>query len=502
MAQSVSNTVTSTNPLAGLLGLNPKPKASVDTTTPQSLVGAPQTNFQSLLGGVTHGINSAIQSIPSALGSVASTELNGIGNAASGVYNYLKAPSGTPYSTPNPAPQAQTGLVSPTVPAIQSQAPVIPQVTNSQPNAVSTPLTTPSGMQVTGNPGTFSGTNSTAPTATTPGVFSNVLGSLANSGAANNALGQNAQNIAANYGQQIANVGGQGAKFQAGQLTTGTTPVAEGNAAVTAQTTAAQQAALAAGEQAALTGNQQAISAQGQTQSALATAAGLAQPSQAAFGQTVFDPATGQYTGGGGLPADVMQQYAQMAVNGNYSAIPSSVTSNPVLNAQLNVAAQALNPSFSPVQAQGASGVIGGLAQLTSANTAADGIKNTITSYLSSNPQLNPAGFTAGNQLSQWLAGKQLGDPKYQTLANYLNEYTNTLAPILGVGGDATNLKTQIAQGFVNAAASGQSISSVLESMSQLATNKIQDIQNGATGGSTSVPSSTNGSGGWASLGD
>lgn len=92
-----------------------------------------------------------------------------------------------------------------------------------------------------------------------------------------------------------------------------------------------------------------ATTGQGQQLSALGTAAGLGQPSPAAFGQTVFDPLTGQYTGGGGLPAETMQQYAQMAASGQYASIPSSITSNPVLSAQLNQAAKAINPNFNPI---------------------------------------------------------------------------------------------------------------------------------------------------------
>ena len=74
-------------------------------------------------------------------------------------------------------------------------------------------------------------------------------------------------------------------------------------------------------------------------------------------------------------------------------------------------------------------------------------------------------------------------DPKYQTLFNYLNEYTSTLAPILGVGGSATNLKTEIAQSFVNAQASGASIKEVLNNIESLADNKIQNLKSGAVGG-------------------
>lgn len=233
----------------------------------------------------------------------------------------------------------------------------------------------------------------------------------------------------------------------------------------------------------------QALTQRGQTLEALQQAASLGQPSPAAFGQTTFDPLQGGFSGGAGLPPDVMQHYAQMAASGQYSAIPSFITGNPVLNAQLNVAAKAFNPNFTPIGAQGASGVLSTIPALQSAETAAEGIKNTIVSYLNQNPQLNPSDLAAGNILQQWIQGKQLTDPKYQTLFNYLNEYTNTLAPILGVGGDTTNLKTQIAQSFVNAAASGQSISEVLNSLSQLAANKVIDLQRGATGQGTVVPS-------------
>lgn len=238
--------------------------------------------------------------------------------------------------------------------------------------------------------------------------------------------------------------------------------------------------------------------AQGLLQSGLTSAATLGQPNQASYGQTVFNPITGQYEQGGGLPADVMQQYAQMAATGQYSSIPSFITSNPVLNAQLNVAAKAANPGYTPVGAQGASSVLQGIPAMQSAETAAEGIKNTIQTYIAANPNLNPSDLAAGNMLKQWIEGKQLTDPKYQTLFNYLNEYTNTLAPILGVGGDPTNLKTQIAMGFINAAASGQSISTVLSTMSELAKNKIRDMQSGAIGGNTSVPSAGNNTSGFA----
>ena len=148
--------------------------------------------------------------------------------------------------------------------------------------------------------------------ATAPGYIQNT----ADYGAQNAATGQQAIDIAKQFGQQYADVGSQSAKFQAGQLTTGTTPVAEGNAAVTARTQAAQQTALAQGEQAALQGigyqqsgllnaanasnaaAGQAQTGQGLVQSGLTSAGTLAQPNATAQGQTTYNPLTNSFSGG------------------------------------------------------------------------------------------------------------------------------------------------------------------------------------------------------------
>lgn len=114
---------------------------------------------------------------------------------------------------------------------------------------------------------------------------------------------------------------------------------------------------------------------------------------------------------------------------------------------------------------------------LVSAHTQAQSIEGQIENYLTQNPTLNPSNLTDVNKIAQWLLSGKLGDPKYQTLANYLNEYISTLAPILGVGGDVTNLKTEIAQSFLNGAASGQSITEVLKNIDNLATQKLNAMR-------------------------
>lgn len=196
----------------------------------------------------------------------------------------------------------------------------------------------------------------------------------------------------------------------------------------------------------------------------------------------------------GGISDADMQQYAQMAANGQISAVPSFITSNPVLNAQLNDAAKKINPNYNPITSAAQGSVLASIPALQAANTAASGIKNQIDTFLQTNPTINPNDLAVGNKIQQWISGKQLADPKYQNFFNMLNDYTNTLAPILGVGGSPTNLKTEIAQSFLNAQASGQSIQQVLDGLENLANTKIQNLQSGALGGGPVNPSSSGGS--------
>lgn len=342
--------------------------------------------------------------------------------------------------------------------------------------------------------------------------------------AGNEALAAEAKRIAGTYAPEISRVGQLGAGAQAGYGSTGSNIVGEGNAAIAAANANARMNALAAGMQAELAGNQQGLTAQGQMASAyqaalggantqqaqtisgLGTAANLGAPSPASYGQTVFDPLTGTFTGGGGNldPNFAAAQLAEQVASGQIGyeqAVSSLGYAGGVGQQLLNAALQGKGYNIPLGQAtlEGQTGAYAQLPAMEAANTAAEGIKSKIVTYLSANPQLNPADLAVGNKLQQWVQGKQLSDPKYQTLFNYLNEYTSTLAPILGVGGDPTNLKTQIAQSFINAAASGGSIAEVLDNMSVLATGKIQDLRSGATGGgvvSSPITGSGTGSGG------
>lgn len=237
-----------------------------------------------------------------------------------------------------------------------------------------------------------------------------------------------------------------------------------------------------------------ALSANNQQITALGTAAGLAAPQVTSFGQTAFNPLTSQFNGGSSNldPQTTASQLAQKVTSGQmtYDQAASSLGYAGGAGTQfLNNAIRQLNPNFNIPQANatiaGQQDVAKNVVGMQAANNAAKGIENTITGFLASNPDLNPSKLAAGNVINQWIQGKQLTDPKYQTLFNYINEYISTLAPILGVGGDTTNLKTEIAQSFINAQASGASIAQVLKSISSLADQKISNFQSGGLGGNT-----------------
>lgn len=382
-----------------------------------------------------------------------------------------------------------------------------------------------------------------APTPTQPtrGLFESVLGSLSTPRASadqgkylgqlnqaaqgNTAIGEDARAIAEKYGSEINRVGQLGAGAQAGALSTGTDVVGRGNAAIASQSTSQRMAALSDALNAELQGTGQQLTGQQQLITGLTSALGsadtqrgqaiqsainagtLAQPSATSFGQTVFDPVTGGFSGGseGMNPQLVAQQLANAVKSGQmtYEQAVSSLgyaggAGQQFLNQALG---SDFNAPLSSATIGGQADVIGQLPALYGAEVAAEGLKDQIVTYLASNPGLNPTDLAKGNLLKQWIEGKQLTDPKYQTLFNLLNEYTNTLTPILGVGGSPTNLKTQIAQDFINAAASGQSIAEVLNNMQAISKSKLQNLQSGAMGGGVASSPTLPGSGGGSSGG-
>lgn len=229
-----------------------------------------------------------------------------------GFLNYLK----TKHQTPSLTEQTQATVGQPigtqTQQTTQSaQAPVqqTPAPANTNQTQAQQPVQAPAPQVQPAVTPTFRGfIGGLAQQAGTPGQN---MQDYQNSLARNTQLGEQAQRIASEAGQRMEDIGRQSARAQAGYLTTGTSPVAEGNAAIQAQTAAAQQQAVAQGAQTALTGNQQALGAQGQLQSGFGNIGSLQQGAlNVGAGQTApraYDPYSSPYFaesdsfGGGGM---------------------------------------------------------------------------------------------------------------------------------------------------------------------------------------------------------
>lgn len=356
-------------------------------------------------------------------------------------------------------------------------------------------------------------------------------------GAGNIPIGQQAQQIADKYGTQIANVGSQGAKFEGGQLTTGTSPVAEGNAAITAQTTAAQQQALATGENAdlqgigyQLTGQNQAAGAtneaagqanQGQAniQSGLNQAGTLAQPNLGQPGQAYYNPQTGQAvqssTGApAGISPDVWSQYQNDFATGNFGAIPSSITNNAQLYGQLqqsapagfnyntalgNAAAQQSNAQTQGVTgtniaAQGLTGATQDYQNMVQANTAADSNAQNVQQILAATG-LNSSSSNDYTKAINSLSGR-LGSAQVTSLNTAITELQNTYSQLLNSGGTTPTGSEAQALAVLNPNSSAAQINAAITQLQTAATNKLSAASQKAQNYQSSLGGSSSNSGG------
>lgn len=278
---------------------------------------------------------------------------------------------------------------------------------------------------------------STTPQAPTGPTYPGIVGSLVSTAQGNIPVGQNAANIAAQYGQQIAQVGQEAGQGEAGQLSTGTSPVAMGNAGIIAQNAAAQQAALASGEQAALQGTGQQLTAQNQAQQGLGAAGQLAQPQLGQFGQGYYNPLNPSAGASGG------GQYGSGPVAG------ANVQSIGSLTQQQNN----LTTSYNQIQSN-TQGLL----------------------HVMQEGNINPSSLNIVNGVVQAVAA-QTSNPYYQEFANYINDFANRYATILTpAGGNVTNLQTQIAQSLIDASASSSTIQQVINNLNTQAQGVISGI--------------------------
>jgi len=259
--------------------------------------------------------------------------------------------SGGVMQGPKQTSPASSGLVTTSVPNSTKMTTATPAQTNPQPEVGSTTVVgTDPGTNKTrmlksdrdaqakaqrGTDTSFGGTvRGLIDRSQTSKEQKRLLAKLEQEAQANKAIGENARQISADYGKEIAQVGKLGAGAVAGNLSTGSNIVGSGNAAIASQSASARMQALSQAQQAALQGTGQQLTATGQLTNSLtqglgaqqaqqsagitgmAQAGQLSQPNPAAYGQTVFDPTTGQYTNNNMDPQTQAGNLAQQVMSG------------------------------------------------------------------------------------------------------------------------------------------------------------------------------------------
>ncbi len=513
MASSISNSLNAYAPKSGFLASSfVKPRAT----------GYNPSLAASLAGGVGYGSSTPKKSVDQPVKKVAPPAA-----PASGAGTYWGTPintSGDVAAQVRAVDTQRKGLVPPPgAPAKEDRKSKGNTPSKNENGPAASPLSFPGAV------GDLSAASRQSPTQ------AGLIQRTAQSGDSARAIGDRALALSEKYGAEIARVGQLGAGAVAGGLSTGTNVVGSGNAAIASQSASSRMSALSQAQQAALEGTGQQLTAQSQQASALTqalggantgqsntisglgAAAGLGQPQVAGVGQTSFNPLTGQYAQGvGGFAPEVMQQYAQMAANGQYAAIPSFVTGNPVLNAQLNEAAKAINPSYTPLgsQAQGAafqsnittsgtagtdiarSGLQGATMEyqdMSAINSAADAQASQVQSVLAASGlnQGAPAFTKALNTL-----GGQLGDAKVTELQTAVTELQNIYSQLLNTGGTTPTGSEEQALAILSPYSTPEQIDAAIRQLQAAAYNKlqasygkVQSYQSNLGGGASPAPS-------------
>lgn len=313
------------------------------------------------------------------------------------------------------------------------------------------PITAPA-SQIVSEKSTLSPANDVISQPGTTGIFPSVLSSLIGKSVAPSGVYTAGINKYNELSATAADIAQREANAKIGYLSSGFTPEAMGAASLTQANTSERLNALGLQQQAALTAAGAGQTQQQIEQAGLGTAAGLAQPSPAAYGQTVFNPATGQYenqgTGGGDFQTSLDTYAKGMADNSiTPSQIPASVSSNPVLFAQLLQKAQQLNPSFNATQWQAniqaqqtalQQNATTGLTMQRSAQSANQALDALQTAYNGLGALTGGTNIPILNQLEQSVAmASGLGREKVSAFQGALKEaraqINTVLAPLIGV---------------------------------------------------------------------
>ncbi len=318
------------------------------------------------------------------------------------------------------------------------------------------------------------------------------------------------------YGDEIARVGQLGAGAVAGNLSTGTNVVGSGNAAIASQSASQRMQALSQAQQAALAGTGQQLTGQSQLQSALNQAAGnvntqqaqqlsglgtagsLAAPNPAQYGQTVFDPITGQFTGGTLDPQTQATNLAQQVMSGRMTydqAIASLGYAGAAGSNFLNNALTSMGGNPLSLQAQSVAQQSNITTQGTlGTNIAAAGLSSVTPQYVQVEANANAAKQQAGralqileetglnnvsstdyNRVANELRSR-MGDPNFAAFQTAIEEAKNFYTSVLAGGGGTPSGQQEIANSIA-ALNTNSPISAIVASLRELESASATRLQ-------------------------
>lgn len=482
---STSGSTPQVNPLSqgslNLVGTTPQAKALNNAANPFS---SPASRMEGNIGSAIGSTFSANTQQP--------TSSNGFGG------NFPTTPQ-PGLLTPQPSTplkkQTQTNVDGSSV-THEFHAPVVP-ATEGQNASTTAPVST---APPAGTANGFVDKSQQSQQTPQPSAFSGFVNDAATAAKRNATVGQNAADIAADYGKKIAAVGDQAAGLENTYNTTPgmLLPNAQGLAQNVANTAAAKQTALAAGEQAALQGTGQQLTAQQQQQTGLLGAGGLAKPETAAFGQTVFNPATEQYENSGGGNLDPQSQASQLAQlvssgqmdyntavtqMGQYGAAGVPALRNAILSKNPNFN---FNLSQSSAQTQAIGQQIA--AAIPPANQALDTLQNAFNAL----PKLESTSIPILNQFTQGAAmASGIGRDQASAFQGALNEararIDGALQGVIGVDAAAAQATALLPDNMIPSEIP-QKIAAAKQYLQNQVQSYTQSGQQGQSGGSSGAP--------------
>lgn len=229
-------------------------------------------------------------------------------------------------------------------------------------------------------------------------------------------------------------------------------------------------------------------------------AANLAQPQLGSYGQTYYNPLTGENSGGGNLdPQTQASSLAQKVISGQMTydqAISSIGYAGSAGTNFLNQAITSAGGNPLQLQAQGSAtqGVIntqtGTQAGYQSALQQGQNLQAQLTDLITTFG-LNPTDLNKANLGLQTIA-KNISNPHYKQLENYVNDIANTYAQVLTPpGGSATDTSRGIASSMLDATASGTSLIDTMKSLDNAARAKIAGVSTTGAGNGASSSAGT-----------